>query len=63
MRMFYSNDPAWDAEMHDQAKERELAEMPVCDGCGEHIQSDYLYRIDGSVYCEECIEGCREAVF
>lgn len=61
--MFYSNDPAWDAEQHAAAQEKELKKFPVCDVCGEHIQTEYLYRIGGEVFCEECINNFREAVF
>ena len=61
--MFYSDDPVWDAEMHAQAQERKLSEMQLSDGCGERIQTEYLYKLDGNTYCEKCIEDSKEAVF
>ncbi len=32
-----------------------LARCPKCDCCGERIQDDYLFDIDGDLYCEECL--------
>lgn len=41
-------------------KEREdqkyLESLPVCEMCGEPIQSDFTYVIDGANYCEDCAE-------
>ena len=61
--MFYSDDPAWDAELEAQAQERALEELPLCDGCGDRIQKGYMYKLDGNTYCEQCIEDSKEVVY
>lgn len=38
---------------HDDAMEAELEKLPVCSHCGEPIQDDYYFEIDGEIYCEE----------
>lgn len=40
---------------HEARQEAELKRLPKCEHCGERIQDDFLYEIDGSVYCEECM--------
>ena len=40
----------WDLE-----QSRKLEERPVCDVCGDHIQDDHLYRINGDCICPDCI--------
>lgn len=42
-------------EMHDAEESRQLERLPKCDFCGEEIQDEYLYEIDGELYCEECM--------
>lgn len=39
---------------HDIEQERRLARRPVCSHCGEHIQEEELFDIDGKLYHEEC---------
>lgn len=36
--------------------------MPRCAWCGEPIQDEYAYKIDGVWVCESCMEDCREEV-
>lgn len=43
-------------EMHDAEQERWLAKLPVCVECGEPIQDDYLYEINGEYVCEDCLK-------
>lgn len=54
-------------ERREQRNAERLKELPVCHACGEHIQGDYRYRIDGVVYCEDCMrdifEECNEPEF
>lgn len=54
-------------ERSEQRNAERLKELPVCHACGEHIQGDYRYRIDGVVYCEDCMrdifEECNEPEF
>ena len=40
---------------HDAEQSAWETKLPICDSCGERIQDDYLYDIDGELYCEECI--------
>ena len=54
--MFYTNDPISDFERHDAQQERWLQSRPVCEVCGEHIQDERLYDIDGDLVCEECLK-------
>ena len=41
---------------HDAEQERWLEQRPICSCCGEHIQDDRLYDINGELYCCECTE-------
>lgn len=36
------------------AMERWLESRPVCDRCGEHIQDEYGYKVDGETLCPDC---------
>jgi len=53
--MFYTDNPARDAENYYLEAEREVEKRPICEGCEEHIQDEYLYRIDGMVLCFDCM--------
>lgn len=43
-----------------EARERQadawLSRQPKCEECKEAIQDDYLYDVDGCLYCEECMK-------
>jgi hypothetical protein len=39
---------------HDKEQCDVLKRLPVCDGCGEPIQSEYMYEIGSEQFCEEC---------
>ena len=43
-------------EAHDREQEEALEKLPVCDCCGERIQDEYYYDIDGEILCEECLK-------
>lgn len=53
--MFYSDNPIRDAENYYARMEEETAKRPVCDCCGYPIIGDICYRIDGDLYCEDCM--------
>ena len=53
--MFYTDDPVSDFERHDAQQEKWLQSRPVCEVCGDHIQDEHLYDIDGDLVCEECL--------
>ena len=40
---------------HDAQQEEELRKRPKCDVCGEYIQEEHCYRIEGVVICEYCM--------
>lgn len=39
---------------YEAQQEKALARRPICTYCEQHIQDDYLFDIDGKLYCEEC---------
>lgn len=43
-------------ERREREKEEWLKSRPVCDRCGDPIQDEGMYKIDGYVFCEECWE-------
>ena len=47
------NYDAWEA--HDAEQQAWLNRRPKCEKCGEPIQDDYLYDLDGIILCEECM--------
>lgn len=40
---------------HEAEQEKLLEKLPVCRCCGEHIQDDHYFYIDGVIYCEDCL--------
>ena len=40
-------------ERHDAEQERKLSRLPKCKYCGQPIQDDHYFEIDGEIYCEE----------
>ena len=40
---------------HDAEQYAKLEELPLCDYCDEHIQSDYYYEIGNECICEDCL--------
>ena len=53
--MFYSDNPHRDFDRYEAEQEAQLEKLPMCDKCGEHIQDDYCYEINGEIYCEDCM--------
>ena len=51
---FRTDDPARDFDRWDMERERRRARRPICERCGEHIQEENLWDIDGTLYCPEC---------
>lgn len=54
--MYYTGDPIRDFENYDRDLERELRRLPCCAKCGERIQDDECWEIDGEIICTECLE-------
>jgi formylmethanofuran dehydrogenase subunit E len=44
----------WEAQ--DVERERRRARRPVCSRCGEHIQEEEAYLIEGAFICQKCME-------
>ena len=43
-------------DRHDAEQEAWLDRRPKCEECGEPIQDEYLFEIDGNLYCESCVK-------
>lgn len=43
-------------EAHDAEQQRQLARLPECSECGEPIQTDECYEINGELICPDCLE-------
>ena len=43
--------------MHEARQERELRKYPKCSDCREHITDDYLFDIEGVLYCKTCLNN------
>lgn len=41
--------------MDDARKERWLESLPICSECGEPIQDDTCYEINGELICPDCL--------
>lgn len=53
--MFMRTDnPVLDAMRYDAERQAELDKLPKCEYCGEPIQDEYCYEVDGYV-CEKCL--------
>ena len=57
--MIYTDDPVRDFEEHDREEQEWLERRPICDICGEHIQDEHFYIIEGDYICPECLEGYK----
>jgi formylmethanofuran dehydrogenase subunit E len=57
-----SNDPLADFNYWDAEQERRLAGRPVCKDCGEPIQEDSAFYMDGRWICEACMEDYRRYI-
>jgi hypothetical protein len=54
---YFSDDPVADFNRYDRDQQRQLERLPVCEGhkCGQRIQDDIYFDIDGEILCEECM--------
>ena len=43
-------------EAHEREQEKALEKLPECDYCGEAIQDDFYFDINGDIVCEECLK-------
>jgi RNA polymerase-binding transcription factor DksA len=56
MNKWYAPDNYDAFRRHQAEQDAWLDKRPLCEHCGEPIQDDYLYKIDGALYCEECMK-------
>ena len=49
-------------EWQEAERERWLAKLPVCSECGEPIQDEFCYEINGEYICDSCMEEHRRSV-
>ena len=54
--MDFTYDPVDEFLEHDNKQGEYLSKLPVCDECGEPIQEDWCYEINGKPVCSDCIE-------
>ena len=54
--MILTDDPILDFAFHDRQQEEALNKRPVCCYCGEPIQDDFCYEINGDLICEDCLD-------
>lgn len=52
-------DPYDDFERWDREQTEALDRRPVCSRCGDHIQDEEAYEIEGKLYCIECVEDMK----
>ena len=60
--MFCTDDPIRDFEKHDAEQNRWLEKMPVCADCGEHIQDETAFYINGEWICKSCMDSYEREV-
>ena len=59
--MIWTDDPSRDWDRYCIEQDKEIAKLPKCEICGEHITDDHLYHINDEFYCEDClIRHCRK---
>lgn len=52
----FSDDPAADFDRYDRQQERQAERLPKCEECGERIQDEDYYDVEGEILCEECMK-------
>lgn len=55
MPYYYTDDPLADFARKDADDARWLDSRPKCYECGEPIQDDFCYEINGEIICEQCL--------
>jgi formylmethanofuran dehydrogenase subunit E len=52
----YTDDPIADFDRHDAEQTRQLNRLPECAECGQKIQDEICYEINGELICPDCLE-------
>ena len=42
---------------HETQQENMLSRMPQCCECGEHIQEEHLFDVNGDLFCFDCMKA------
>lgn len=45
-----------DLARYEREQEAYEASLPSCDECGEKVNDEYMWEIDGKYMCETCVE-------
>lgn len=49
-------------ERHDAEQNRQLEALPICADCGNHIQDEQAYYINGEWICHDCMSTYLQEV-
>jgi len=60
--MFYTDDPIMDFHRWDAEQQSQIDQLPECADCGEVIQDETAFYINGEWICEDCIDAYRKDV-
>lgn len=60
--MSYTDNPLFDFDCYDREQQKRLDRLPVCADCGEAIQDELAYCINGEWICEHCMDSYRTEV-
>lgn len=55
MSYFRNGDPLDDFDALDAMQAMYEARLPVCEECGNRINDDYYFDVDGELLCEDCM--------
>lgn len=53
--MYYTDDPIADFNRWDRDQERKLSRLPKCVDCGDPIQDEDLFDVNGDLFCGDCM--------
>lgn len=59
----YTANPIADFDAWDREQNKRLAELPECEDCGNPIQDEEAYYINGGWICESCMEEYKRPVY
>lgn len=56
----YTNNPPADYDAHCREQDRAMELLPECCECGNRIEDDFCYEINGEIICETCMEQYKK---
>lgn len=54
--MYRTDDPNADFNRWDNDQQKQLDRLPKCAECGEPIQEEECYEIEGEIICPQCLK-------